>query len=190
MSKDDAQLRKVAKRSASRITPTASASLIRAHRQWECGKLRSAFRLFLAAAKRGELTAQVDLGYFYDTGIGMKPNRAAAMYWYARAYRKGEASAANNMGTVYRDEGKLTRAILWLQRAIEMGQIDSNLTIAEILIEKRGRFKDALPYLRRVVKAKRGQEVSKATWDSAKSYLQRGGHSVMSVASKTARRRS
>src|SRR5580692_7510398 len=68
---------------------------LRAHTQWDAGNRRSAFRLMLAAAKSGgDMGAMLNLGYFYDVGIGVKRNRAAAMYWYQRAYRRGFASAA------------------------------------------------------------------------------------------------
>jgi hypothetical protein len=50
----------------------------KASEQWDRGKLRSAFHLFLSAAKRGDPSAQHDLGYFYDVGVGVKPNRGLA----------------------------------------------------------------------------------------------------------------
>lgn len=59
----------------------AQESFTRGSAQWERGKLQSAFRLFLAAAKAGDEGAQINLGYFYDVGIGVKRNRGAALYW-------------------------------------------------------------------------------------------------------------
>src|ERR1700722_12763846 len=77
----------------------------RADEQWEAGNLRSAFRLFLAAAEGGEPGCQVNIGTFYSEGLGVKKDIPSALYWYRRAYRRGIASAANNIGCVYRDEG-------------------------------------------------------------------------------------
>jgi TPR repeat protein len=54
----------------------------RASSQWEKGHLRAAFRTFLAAAKAGNTGAQVNVGYFYDLGIGVRANRNAALHWY------------------------------------------------------------------------------------------------------------
>ena len=99
----------------------------RAHEQWGQDKLRSAFTLFRAAAKQGDTGAQVNLGYFYDVGIGIRPNRNAALRWYRRAYRAGERAAASNIATIFRDQGKLTQAMSWFRRAAALGDGDANL---------------------------------------------------------------
>lgn len=126
---------------------------VRAERKLDEGKLRSAFRLYLAAAKGGGIGAQINLGNFYDDGTGVTRNRELALYWYRRAYRRGDASAANNIGVVFRKEGKLTRALAWFERAVELGDIDSNLEIAKIYLQENDRAK-AARYLRRVCEAK------------------------------------
>lgn len=85
----------------------AEALWIRADKKNDDGELRSAFYLMLRAAKKGNCAAQNTVGYYYDTGTGVKANRNAAMYWYKRAYKANGSSsdaAANNIGTVYRDE--------------------------------------------------------------------------------------
>jgi TPR repeat protein len=64
---------------------------LRANEHWDRGKLKSAFRLFLRGAKAGDSGAQVNLCYFYDSALGVKPNRDLALYWYRRAYRQGSA---------------------------------------------------------------------------------------------------
>ncbi len=89
---------------------------------WSQGKLRTAFRLFLAAAKAGMVAAFNIVASFYDQGNGVRANEKAALYWYRRAYQ-GERNqvAANNIGCIWRDEGKLDRAVWWLKRAVELG---------------------------------------------------------------------
>jgi TPR repeat protein len=126
----------------------------KASEQWDRGKLRSAFRLFLSAAKRGDPGAQHNLGYFYDVGVGVKPNRAAALYWYNRAFRRGYSSAASNIGTIFRDEEKTRQALSWFQRAIRLGDADANLEVAKILLRKEGKTGRAVAYLKRTTKAK------------------------------------
>ncbi len=142
-----------------------------ANDQWEKGKLNSAFRLFLSAAKSGDTGAQVNLGFFYDTGIGVKSNRASAMYWYRRAYRRGSAAGAGNIGTIFRDEGDWTRALNWFRRAVKMGDSDCNLDIAKLLLE-RGEKGNALVFLRRVIEANRG-DVTEASREEASRLLHR-----------------
>jgi TPR repeat protein len=52
---------------------------VRAGKQADNGNLKSAFRLFLAAAKAGDSSCQINLGNFYDEGTGIRRNRSAAM---------------------------------------------------------------------------------------------------------------
>ena len=89
------------------IQSRAESAFIRADKERERGNVRLAFRLMLAAAKLGEIGAQVNLGNMYDTGVGTKRNRQTALYWYKRAYRRGCAAAAHNIGTVWRDDRNL-----------------------------------------------------------------------------------
>src|SRR5258708_21357640 len=83
----------------------------RAYKEWKRKNLRLALRLFLAAAKAGDKGAQVNVGYFYDKGIGVRPDRSKALYWYKRAYRRGDSGAANNIATIWRDEQKMKQAL-------------------------------------------------------------------------------
>jgi TPR repeat protein len=145
--------------------------LSRAQLQWESGELRSAFRVFLAVAKAGDVIAQLNLGYFYDVGVGIKPNRPAAIYWYKRAYRQGHGSAANNIGTIFRDKGDTKRALAWFERAVKLGDTDANLEIAKIYIRERNQVVKAIPYLKCVIKTKVGLNVSLASQEEAKRLL-------------------
>lgn len=104
---------------------------IRAAAQEEKGNLRSAFRLYLAAAKAGDSGWQLNLGNFYDDGIGVQRNRFAALYWYKRAYRRGCASAASNIGVMLRKEGHTKRALAWFEKAVRLGDEEVHLEIAK-----------------------------------------------------------
>jgi len=133
----------------------------RANEQWEAGNLRSAFRLFLAAAKAGDSGAQVNLGNFYSDGIGVRPNRDAAMHWYRRAYRQGDSGGANNIGVLYRDENQFARALKWFERAIKLGDPDAHLEIAKIHLRTNGDREKAIRHLKRLLAYKR-DEVTEA----------------------------
>jgi TPR repeat protein len=110
----------------------------RADKQQELGNLKSGFRLLLAAAKIGNESAQLNLGYTYDVGLGVRRNRSAAMFWYKRAYRNGRGSpnAAANIGTIYRDERNEPQAIAWFRRASQHGDIEANLELAKLYLRK------------------------------------------------------
>jgi TPR repeat protein len=138
-----AEMVRLAKDARKTFDPKVESMLLRAHRQWNSGKLRSSFCLILAAAKLGDEYAQQNLGYFYDVGIGVKPNPSAAMHWYLRAYRQGDACSANNIATIYRDEHDTKRALLWFERAIKLGDIDANLEIAKVYLREKDQFAKA-----------------------------------------------
>jgi hypothetical protein len=144
----------------------------RADKAWEAGNLRSAFELFLRAAKAGDIGCQVNLGTFYSDGIGVKPNRAKGLFWYKRAYRRGYAPAAQNIGIVYRDESDLNRALGWFERAIRLGDIDANLDTAKVHL-KRGEGEKAIRHLKLVAKAKRYSEVTAFSWEAPRRILKR-----------------
>ena len=141
----------------------------KASEQWDRGKLRSAFRLFLSCAKRGDPGAQHNIGYFYDVGVGVRPNRTAAVYWYKRAFRRGYRTAASNIGTIFRDEGRTEQALSWFKRAIKLGDADANLEIAKIL-RKQGLAEKAVAYLKRIETAK-SSDVTQASRQEAKRLL-------------------
>jgi TPR repeat protein len=143
----------------------------RAYEKEEEGSLRSAFRLYLAGAKAGDSRCQISVGNCYSDGIGIKPNRALAVYWYRRAYRHGERCAAHNIGIVYRDELKFALALRWFERAVALSDGDANLQIAKIYLQ-RDDLPKAVHYLEQVLNAT-VEDVTEASKDKAKSLLKR-----------------
>jgi uncharacterized protein len=114
---------------------------------WRRGRLRSAFRFFLSAARAGMVAAFSTVGNFYDHGIGVKTNPDAALYWYRQAYRNGSRSVANNIGCILRDRKKVGQAVRWFQRAVRQSDGNANLNIAKIYLHK-GDLAKAARYLR------------------------------------------
>jgi hypothetical protein len=159
--------------SSSRVTQRQSDNrtliFLRADKKWRRGELRSALKLFLEAAKRGDKGAQLNVGYFYDRGLGVKRNRDEAFYWYKRAYRRGDASAATNIGTIWRDEGDERRALAWFERAVRLGDKSGNLEIARIYLRK-GDTSRAARFLNRVCQS---DHVTESEMEQAKRLLKR-----------------
>ena len=133
----------------------------RAEENWSRGRLKQAFRFFLAAAKTGMTPAFGTLAQFYDQGDGVKVNPTAALFWYVRAYRSGDHSVANNIGCILRDKNKVTQALNWFRRAIRSGDDDANLNIAKIYLGKKRDLRRATHYLRKVTSSKEVTEGSK-----------------------------
>ena len=144
----------------------------RADQQQDAGNLRSAFGLLLAAAKLGDIGAQLNLGYAYDTGnLGIGRNRESAMFWYKKAYRSGCASGANNIGTIYRDEQRYPQAIGWFERAVALGDVGANLEIAKIYLKDAQNVEKAVKCLEKVKAGKPVVEVSEDGREKAKRLL-------------------
>ena len=142
----------------------------RADKLEDKGNLKAAFRLFLAGAKAGDVSCQLNLGNYYDDAKGIRRNRKAALYWYRRAYRRGNAAAASNLGMMWRNEGKPGRALVWFKRAVKMGDDEANLEIAKHYLEKENLPRRALPHLRRVVKS---NSVTEAGAEEAEALLRK-----------------
>ena len=109
-------------------------AVLRALKLSEAGQARAAFRMLLRAARRGDATAFISLGYAYDTGSGVRPSKAKALYWYARAEALGEAAGAHNIATIFRDRGDIARMVRWLRRAVELGDSGSNLLLGQLVL--------------------------------------------------------
>jgi TPR repeat protein len=109
--------------------------------------LRQALALFTQAANLGDVSSQLDLGYFFDQGLSVKKDKKKALEWYRRAYRQGDAGAANNIATVYRDWGDTRKMLWWFRRAAAMGDID-------VLLELGKRYEKGLAVARNPAKAK------------------------------------
>jgi uncharacterized protein len=146
--------------SSQRSAPTEF--FIRASNEDDRGHLRSAFRLFLAGARSGDVNAQARVGYCYDVGRGVRRDLAKAMYWYKRAYRRGDAVSAFNMGTIWRDRGKTHLAQAWFEKAIRGGHHDGHLDIARLYIEVKPDPKKAKTRLNQALRSDRVTASDKA----------------------------
>ncbi|HEV1993457.1 MAG TPA: tetratricopeptide repeat protein [Candidatus Acidoferrum sp.] len=140
----------------------------RADKLEDSGNLKAAFRLFLSAAKAGDLGCQLNVGNYYCGGKGIRRNLSRGLYWYKRAYRRGEASAASNIGMTWRNEGKPKKALSWFRRAVKIGDDEANLEIAKYYIENENNPRKAIPHLEKVC---RSNWVTKAGAEEAAKLL-------------------
>jgi hypothetical protein len=150
---------------------------IRADHEDEKGNLRLAFRLFLAGAKLGEIGCQVNVGNYYDDAKGVLRNRKAALYWYKRAYRRGDTSAASNIGIMWRNEKKPKRALDWFKKSARMGNDEANLEIGKYYLQYDPNLTKAIRHLKKVCTSKSvseaGKEEAITLLERAKKYLRK-----------------
>jgi hypothetical protein len=90
---------------------------------FEAGDYAAALREWRPLAEQGNVFAQTNLGYMYDTGSGVAKDYAKAVKWYRLAAEKGNTSAQNNLGSMY-DNGKgvaqdHVQAFTWYRLAAE-----------------------------------------------------------------------
>ena len=55
----------------------------------------------IIAAEQGNATAQFDLGYFYDNGLGVEQDYKKAKECYEKAAEQGNATAQEYLGYIY-----------------------------------------------------------------------------------------
>jgi TPR repeat protein len=134
---------------------------------WDKRRLKEAFRLFLSAAEDGDRASQLNIGYFYDCGIGIKKNTNAALRWYKKAHKRGDSSATHNIGTIYRDRGETKRGLQWFERALARGNDGSALDIGKVYLME-GNLQLAAKYLER---ARNSQSESEDTVEQAAELL-------------------
>jgi len=92
-------------------------------------KPKRAFHWNLLAARQGDESAQLAVGDAFSLGIGTKRDFTKAKKWTKKAIKQGVASAAHNLGTIYRDLKKPRLAFKWYCRAVEMGDKDALLSV-------------------------------------------------------------
>lgn len=92
-----------------------------------------ALRWYSLAAEQGDPSAQMALSNLLSSGDGIERDFAAAIRWARKTMDQGgstAASAAYNLGTIYRDLKKPAMAFRYYRRALSMDDDDALLQIA------------------------------------------------------------
>jgi TPR repeat protein len=129
---------------------------------WQRGRVRAAFSKFLDLARRGDVSAQVNLAHFYSEGLASPKDTKQARVWSLRAFRGGAVHAATNLGINYWSEGKLVLAEKWLIKAAEQGDGDAWLELARLYLFAFADGRKSRAAARRVLAAENVTEHSRA----------------------------
>ena len=92
-------------------------------------------------------------GYYQIAEMYRHISIEEAMKKYEIAYEKGVAKAANNIGSYYYIKKDMENAKIWIQKAIDGGDIDSNFYMGE-LYDNAGDLKKAYEYYSKVANNK------------------------------------
>jgi TPR repeat protein len=151
---------KIATSAAGKAVDAAAVSEL-ADAAWKKGRNKEALALFLKAAQLGEPSAQHNVGYFYDIGIGTKKDFQKARLWYLKAWRThGQTDTCINIAQLYSARGKTRSAMRWWKEAVRRGDGDAALDLARIYLARTSRRERQRGYslLRKVLKSRRVTE--------------------------------
>jgi TPR repeat protein len=87
-------------------------------------------RWYRKAAEAGIDGAQLNLSAILGRVGAAENEYREAIYWARKLIKNGNAMAAHNLATIYRDRKKYRIAYKWYKRAVEMGEINSLLEVA------------------------------------------------------------
>jgi TPR repeat protein len=111
--------------------------LDQASEAWAKGRNKIAFALFRKAAHLEQGSAQHNLGYFYNEGVGVRKNPSKALYWYKRAWRNDrQTGTCANIALLCAEQGKYRRAVMWWMKAVSRGDGDAALDLAQFYISR------------------------------------------------------
>lgn len=144
---------------------------LKAHEAWEAGNLALAFELFSVCAAQGSEGGMLDLGYFYDEGIGTPQDKEQAMHWYKKAYRLGSSAAASNIAVLYREQGRFSLSAEWFRRAIHLQDGDAEVELAKLLIAGKGVRKSLSAAMEHLLNALVSDRITPAGIEEAEELL-------------------
>jgi uncharacterized caspase-like protein len=120
---------------------------------------RTALKVWLEPAKRGDSAAQVYVGEIYEKGLGIEPDYAVAAAWYRKAAEQGDSNGAINLGYLYEKglgvEKNMVEALNWYRKA--SGLEDDDLRFASSIQAETSRLSEQLSQSQAQVDALRTQ---------------------------------
>ena len=138
----------------------------KAHEEEEQGNYSDAFQHLLTASQLGHSGSQITLGNYYAEGRGTAKSAVAARSWYERAYNSGSREGAYNLRIDLRNNGELSGAATWLQKAVDLGDGDACVALAELCLDPSQRT----GLLRRALLS-RPEDITEEARETAESML-------------------
>ncbi len=113
---------------------------IQADTAYELEDFDTAFQILKAMAENGDHNAYSNLGIMYECGQGTDVDFQCALYWYKKAWRFNEDSAAcSNLADFYRKQGNMRAARYWWKKGIARDSGGDALECAKSFLVKPSR---------------------------------------------------
>jgi TPR repeat protein len=93
-------------------------------------------------AEQGHASAQSNLGFLCEDGLGVEKNPTEAAAWYRKAAGQGDADAQFNLGLLYQKglgvKKYLPQAAAWFRKAADQGDADAQLNLGYLYEKSEG----------------------------------------------------
>lgn len=132
---------------------------------------KKAARWFRRAAEHGLGPAQNTLGVLLSNGEGIRKNVDEALSWLRRAFRAGDACAAQNIAITYRQIGDLRTAVKWFRKSADAGDGDAMIQLGIHYYWGKGVRKNPKAAVRCFRIATKTKHISEAGRDDAFFFL-------------------
>jgi hypothetical protein len=94
-------------------------------RLYQAKDYAGAARIFMKLAEKGDAKAQLQIGYQYQYGQGLKKGSEEAAMWYRKSADQGNTAGQSNLGNLYEDgqgvKEDWVEAAAWYRKSAEQG---------------------------------------------------------------------
>ncbi|KQO26563.1 hypothetical protein ASF11_02410 [Acidovorax sp. Leaf76] len=142
-----------------------------AHEAWDAGDLPRAFQLFRSCAYEGLRSAMMNLGFFYDEGLGTPASKHLAKIWYRKARHAGDFVAANNLAILFRERHAHRSTFHWFRKAALDGDGDAWIELAKCHLKGTGTSLSAARARECLRRAMRSRFITPAGREEAQTLL-------------------
>lgn len=92
-----------------------------------------AAKIFLKLAEKGDAKAQLQIGYQYEYGEGVRENHQEGVKWFKKSAEQGNAAAQSNLGGMYEDGKGIKEdwgeAAKWYRKSAEQGDANGQFRL-------------------------------------------------------------
>ena len=135
------------------------------------GNFALARQSFERGAALGDAECLCRLAYMFDIGRGVDTDKAAAMRFYQRAWRRGSTTAGMNIAILYRERRNSPAMFRWWKRVADTGDGSAQFEMAKCYLNGTGVRQDAQAALRCLAAAIRSSYITEEEREEAEALL-------------------